>query len=151
MVVIKISRGSSGGVELHAGSGPLQPGRVSLEPASTTKTSTSGVIIHLYSGKDCKTWTAEDWNGYEILNVDIALGTQFDMHAVGTWGYLCHLARNGHVVAVVGGPPCRSVSRLRHREPGPRPLRGRDERRFGLEGSCRPWSRTWPMGTWRWS
>ncbi|CAK9022462.1 Copia protein [Durusdinium trenchii] len=35
-----------------------------------------GVIIHLYSGKDTKTWTAEDWNGYEILNVDIALGTQ---------------------------------------------------------------------------
>ena len=66
--------------------------------------------------------------------MDIALGTQYDMHAVGTWGYLCHLARSGHVVAVVGGPPCRSVSRLRHREPGPRPLRGRDERRFGLDG-----------------
>ena len=30
------------------------------------------------------------------------------------------------------GPPCRSVSRLRHRAPGPRPVRGRDDRRFGL-------------------
>ena len=33
-----------------------------------------------------------------------------------------------------GGPPCRTVSRLRHRAPGPRPLRGRDDRRFMLEG-----------------
>ena len=93
-----------------------------------------GVIIHLYSGRNSKAWTKENWGGYEVINVDITMGTQFDMHAVGTWSYLCHLARNGHVVAVVGGPPCRSVSRLRHREPGPRPLRGRDERRFGLEG-----------------
>ena len=62
-----------------------------------------GVIIHLYSGRDTKTWTAEDWNGYEILNVDIALGTQYDMHAVGTWGYLCHLAKTGHVVGWWGG------------------------------------------------
>lgn len=87
------------------------------------------VIIHLYSGRDSKAWTTENWNGYEILNVDIALGTQFDMHSVGTWRSLCHLAKNGHVVAVVGGPPCRSVSRLRHREPGPR-----DGRRLGLGG-----------------
>ena len=30
------------------------------------------------------------------------------------------------------GPPCRSVSRLRHRAPGPRPVRGRDDRRLSL-------------------
>ena len=45
---------------------------------------------------------------------------------------LAHLARSGRVVAILGGPPCRSVSRLRHRAPGPRPVRGRDDRRFGL-------------------
>ena len=27
---------------------------------------------------------------------------------------------------VLGGPPCRTTSRLRRRAPGPRPLRGRD-------------------------
>ena len=106
-----------------------------------------GVIIHLYSGRNSKAWTKENWGGYEVINVDITMGTQFDMHAVGTWSYLCHLARSGHVVAVVGGPPCRSVSRLRHREPGPRPLR-----RDALDWRVYPWlSRTWHMGTWHWS
>lgn len=96
-----------------------------------------GVILHLYSlysGMDSKPWAGGSWNGYEILNVDITMGTQFDMHAVGTWSDLCHLARSGQIVAVLGGPPCRSASRLRRREPGPRPLRGRDARRFGLDG-----------------
>ena len=66
------------------------------------------------------------------------MGAQFDLHGIGTWGYLCHLARRGLVVAVLGGPPCRTVSRLRHRAPGPRPLRGRDDRRFMLEGLSSP-------------
>ena len=91
-----------------------------------------GVILHLYSGKDSRSWLNMDWYGYEVINVDIVNGAQHDMHSIGTWSYLCHLARRGKVVAVVGGPPCRSVSRLRHRGPGPRPVRGRDERRFGL-------------------
>ena len=34
---------------------------------------------------------------------------------------------------IYGGPPCRSTSRLRHRQPGPRPVRGRGEKRFGLD------------------
>ena len=91
-----------------------------------------GVILRLYSGKDSRSWLNMEWHGYEVINVDIVNGAQYDMHSIGTWSYLCHLARRGKVVAVVGGPPCRSVSRLRHRGPGPRPVRGRDERRFGL-------------------
>ena len=93
-----------------------------------------GIILHLYSGKDSQSWLNMDWHGYEVINVDIVNGAQYDMHSIGTWSYLCHLARRGKVVAVLGGPPCRSVSRLRHRGPGPRPVRGRDERRFGLPG-----------------
>ena len=31
------------------------------------------------------------------------------------------------------GPPSRTVSRFRHRSPGPRPLRGRRDLRFGLK------------------
>ena len=93
-----------------------------------------GVIVNLFAGKDYKSWSKTDWGGFEILNVDVTM----DLHGVGTWGYLCHLARRGLVVAVLGGPPCRTVSRLRHRAPGPRPLRGRDDRRFMLEGLSLP-------------
>ena len=91
-----------------------------------------GVIIHLFSGKDAKKWTKESWGDFEVITVDVSQGAQYDLHAAGVWGYLCHLARQGKVVGVIGGPPCRSVSRLRHRDPGPRPVRGRNERRFGL-------------------
>ena len=91
-----------------------------------------GIILNLYSGKDTGIWSSKNWLGYEIINVDITMGAQYDMHSVGTWSYLAHLARSGRVVAILGGPPCRSVSRLRHRAPGPRPVRGRDDRRFGL-------------------
>ena len=48
--------------------------------------------------------------------------------------YVVHLARTKNILGVIGGPPCRSVSRLRHLSPGPRPVRGRGEKRFGLEG-----------------
>ena len=46
-----------------------------------------------------------DWGGFEILNVDVMMGTQFDLHGIGTWGYLCHLARRGLVVAVQAAHP----------------------------------------------
>ena len=87
-----------------------------------------GVIVNLFAGKDYKSWSKTDWGGFEILNVDVTMGAQFDLHGIGTWGYLCHLARRG----------LRTVSRLRHRAPGPRPLRGRDDRRFMLEGLSLP-------------
>ena len=42
------------------------------------------------------------------------------------------LAKEGKLRVLYGGPPCRSTSRLRHRRPGPKPLRGRGPRRFAL-------------------
>ena len=44
-----------------------------------------------------------------------------------------HLARCGQIKVVLGGPPCRTFSRLRHQRPGPKPLRGRGEKRWRLE------------------
>ena len=42
---------------------------------------------------------------------------------------------SGVVDALVGGPPCRTVSRARFRQPGPPPLRARyGPERFGLSG-----------------
>lgn len=43
------------------------------------------------------------------------------------------LAGSGKVIAVIGGLPCMSVSRMLEKQPGPPRLRGRDgEDRFGL-------------------
>ena len=45
-------------------------------------------------------------------------------------------ARGGvvvHLFSIAAGPPSRTVSRFRHRSPGPRPLRGRRDLRFGLK------------------
>ena len=49
-------------------------------------------------------------------------------HFFGSW-----LAQ-GRLPRSWGGLPCRTTSRLRQRQPGPPPLRGRDEWRFSLEG-----------------
>ena len=43
------------------------------------------------------------------------------------------LARSGKLVGVIGGPLCRTTLRLGHRVPGPRPLRGCDGLRWGLQ------------------
>ena len=92
-----------------------------------------GVVVHLFAGVDHSRWVQDDL-GYEVLSIDIAHGNQFDLHSLGLWSYLWELASKGLVVGVLGGPPCRTVSRLRHSFPGPRPLRGRGDRGYGLPG-----------------
>ena len=99
-----------------------------------------GVVLNLFSGKDTKSWRVFEQKGYTVLHVDIENGSQFDLHRVGTWAYLVGLCRRGRVVAIVGGPPCRSVSRLRHRRPGPRPLRDRGNQRWGFD-HLEPWEK----------
>ena len=46
--------------------------------------------------------------------------------------FLMELCAGGRVVVVMGGPPCRTITRLRYVQPGPPPLRTREgEQRFG--------------------
>ena len=48
--------------------------------------------------------------------------------------FLADLCERGSVDVVLGGPPCRTVSKLRFRQPGPPPLRARSgPERFALE------------------
>ena len=91
-----------------------------------------GVILHLFSGSQSDSWEKESWNGYEILSIDCTMGGQYNIHLPGVWAFLWKVALDGRLKAILGGPPCRTVSRLRHIPPGPRPLRGRDDLRFGL-------------------
>ena len=97
--------------------------------------SSKGVIIHLFAG-DPSTWTKENWGDYEMLAVDTTMGSQFSLHNPHTWSFLWKLANMGLIRAIIGGPPCRTTSRLRHRAPpGPRPIRGRDGERFARSGA----------------
>ena len=93
-----------------------------------------GVILHLFSGgqDQSKKWKSLEKNGYMVLTLDVSCGAAQDLHNPKVWGYLCHLAKRGKIRAILGGPPCRTFSRLRHVQPGPRPLRGRGESRWGL-------------------
>ena len=91
-----------------------------------------GVVINLFSGPKTEQWSKAELHGYCIINLDVLNGSQYDLHNPGVWNYLCTLARQGHVVGIMGGPPCRTVSRLRHKRPGPKPVRGRGGDRWGL-------------------
>ena len=58
-----------------------------------------------------------------------------DLLGVGVFQHLLCWAIMGVVGAVIGGPPCRSVSQCRSEaDGGPLPVRGRDEHRWGLPG-----------------
>ena len=93
-----------------------------------------GLLIHLFAGggNSCKDWEKGWPSGYEMVAIDIQANPQMDIHNRHVWAYLTWLVQNVPVVGIVGGPPCRTVSRLRNIQPGPAPLRGRWENRFGL-------------------
>lgn len=94
------------------------------------------LVFHLFAGDEgsCKEWEKGWPAGVEVVALDINRCPPSDIHSSEVWGYLCFLARNCPVAAVVGGPPCRTVSRLRNLRPGPPTLRGRvGDSRFGLE------------------
>eukprot|EP00435_Cladocopium_sp_Y103_P020544 s2619_g5.t1 len=91
-----------------------------------------GVIVHLFAGEQAKKWKNLSTGGLEVITLDILESRNQDLHIPGAWSFLWKLASEGKIYAVIGGPPCRTVSRLRQKRPGPRPLRGRVRQRFGL-------------------
>ena len=91
------------------------------------------IVIHLYSAKS--NYWKKGWpKGIEVLTLDIKENPKQDLNNPHVWSYVCWLVKNKPILAIIGGPPCRSVSRLRNVRPGPRPLRDRQTFRFGLEG-----------------
>ena len=91
------------------------------------------VVIHLFSGKT----KAQDFghlpSSVYVLSIDIDQGA--DVLTDGVFQYLLELCISGKVLAIVGGPPCATISRLRERgnqDGGPRVLRDRSgPGRFG--------------------
>ena len=90
------------------------------------------ILLHLYAGEKAEEWKEMEAHGWGVITLDITKGKDQDVHGPKLWGFLTELARKGAIKCVVGGPPCRTVSRMRFKRPGPRPLRDRGEGRFGL-------------------
>eukprot|EP00438_Fugacium_kawagutii_P007554 Skav217693 [mRNA] locus=scaffold1925:59391:64646:+ [translate_table: standard] len=92
------------------------------------------LVLHLYAGKDMKCWT--DYlgdDGTEILCVDILDKFKANMLDDATFTYILKLVMTGRVKAIIGGPPCRTVSALRYQEDdGPRAVRDKASP-YGLE------------------
>ena len=87
----------------------------------------------MFSGPDQKFWHQQlNSNQCKVLCVDTAINPQQDVLKDNVMNFLISLAESGRVDAWIGGPPCRSVSKLRHVQPGPAVLRGREgPERFG--------------------
>ena len=87
---------------------------------------TDKVVIHLFSGKT-KTQEFGQWpSSVYVLSVDLEQG--LDLLSDALYQYLLELSSSGKVIAIVGGPPCTTFSRLRERgehDGGPRVLRDR--------------------------
>ena len=108
------------------------------------------IVIHLYAGEASKDWE-KDWPlGVELITLDVRDGQ--NVHDPATWKYIWDLAGSGRVIGVIGGPPCRTVSRMLEKRPGPPRLRSRcDDERFGFSHlsageASKDWERDWPPG-----
>ena len=93
------------------------------------------LVVHLFSGPDQSYWKRKFRDsGMAVVTLDKDVDTSQDLLRDEVAFYLADLCQSGKVEAFLGGPPCRSVSALRHRQPGPPPVRKREgEERFGIK------------------
>ena len=86
------------------------------------------LVIHLFAGANEKEWMdGLEGQGVAVICVDTAIDPGQDLHRPQVFAYLLKLARTGKIKAILGGPPCRTVSACRTRSPGPRPVRSVEE------------------------
>ena len=92
------------------------------------------IILHLFSGPDQAWWRKRlDSNTRTVICIDKSADSNQDLLSDQLASFLAEVCEKGVVDAVLGGPPCRTVSKLRFRRPGPPPLRARTgPERFAL-------------------
>lgn len=88
----------------------------------------SSVILHLFSGPEQSWWKRNlESNSRAVLCIDKSVDSHQDLLLDSLTSFLAELCEKGTVDAVLGRPPCRTVSKLRFRRPGPPPLRARQK------------------------
>ena len=97
--------------------------------------SSSSVILHLFSGPEQAWWKKQlDSNSRTVLCIDKSADAAQDLLSDHLTSFLAEVCEKGVVDVILGGPPCRTVSKLRFRRPGPPPLRARSgPERFALK------------------
>ena len=117
----------------------LEPGEWRDLPANRfrRKELKKGCAIHVYAGADEGYTLAKDLKNRglakRILEVDVQRGEAHNMLGQSVvYKGLLRACLDGSVVAVLGGPNCRTRSVLRHYQPGPRPLRSWNGGEYGL-------------------
>ena len=89
-------------------------------------------VVHLFAGsKPHKPLLRLESNGTVVLELDVERSQAQNLYNDALWSLLTRAAREGRIAAVIGGPPCRTMSVLRHRPGGPRPVRS-PQHPFGL-------------------
>ena len=92
------------------------------------------VVVHLFSGPDQAWWRKGLETGSRaVVCLDKMVDSSQDLLSDQLVSFLADLCERGTVDLILGGPPCRTVSKLRFRQPGPPPLRARaGPERFAL-------------------
>ena len=91
-------------------------------------------IIHVFSGKGSNpAFKSLNVGNSVVIEIDILSSSFLNVENQALWDVLTWGSMSGKVAAVIGGPPCKTFSRLRHRQPGPPPVRTR-EFPFGWDG-----------------
>ena len=96
--------------------------------------SSDSVIVHLFSA-DQAWWKKRLETSFRaVLCIDKMVDPAQDLLSDQLARFLAELCEKGTVDAILGGPPCRTLSKLRFRQPGPPPLQSRGgPQRFALE------------------
>jgi hypothetical protein len=91
------------------------------------------IILHIFAGPDSKYWEKQCASAdTEILCVDIGGSHPANLHDKNVYGFLLALCASGRVRAIVGGPPCRTLTALRYQDDGGAGVLRNDEHPYGL-------------------
>eukprot|EP00435_Cladocopium_sp_Y103_P052393 s1603_g16.t1 len=86
------------------------------------------IIVHMFSGKDQKTWRALEDGHTMVICIDKLLHPKLDVLDDNMFLFLMKLASTGSLQAIIGGPPCRTISSCRYADDeGPKPVRSEQE------------------------
>ena len=83
-------------------------------------------VVHLFAGSSShKSFAALERDGAVVFELDVCRSPTQNLYRDSDplRALLLKVARLGRVSAVLGGPPCGTMSGLRHRPGGPRPAR----------------------------